>query len=248
MLGDGVGNAWRVALDRVLLPPGIGMRSTYLGRILADARGRTLYWQRDPKAICTDVCLATWSPFAAPWLARPLAGWNVASGADGGKIWAYRGRQLYLHPDDLKPGDTNGLAAGKDWEVAVLDPAPSPPSWVTVQNADMGEVYADARGHTLYVFSGQLDKVRQLVCNDDCIRRNWQTNAAAPNTPRVGDWSAVPSPLGVAGMVWAYKGNVLYTHNRDREPGAVGGDKWAAGVGGGGGGWGPVLRRRDFDE
>jgi hypothetical protein len=28
----------------------------------------------------------------------------------------------------------------------------------------------------------------------------------------------------------------------------VGGDKWAAGVGGGGGGWIPVPRRRDLEE
>ena len=248
MLGDGVGNAWRVALDRIALPPGITMRLMYLGRILADARGRSLYWQHNPQAACARECLENWSPLAAPWLAQPQAAWSIATGTDGGKQWAYRGRRLYLFADDLKPGDTNGLADGKDWQVAVLDPSPPPPSWVTLQSSDMGEVFADARGHTLYVLAGQLEKIRQLLCQDDCIRRNWQTVAAAPNTLRIGDWTAVPSPLGAAGLVWAYKGNVLYIHTRDREPGAIGGDKWATGVGGSGGGWVPVLRRRDFDE
>ena len=55
-------------------------------------------------------------------------------------------------------------------------------------------------------------------------------------------------PTPRAGRVWAYKGNPVYTHTRDRGPGRVGGDKWAAGVGGGGGGWIPVPRRRDLEE
>ena len=249
MLGDGVGNnAWRVALDRIAMPPGITLRSMYLGRILADARGRTLYWQRDKDSTCDEDCTDSWTPLNAPWLAQPQGDWTLLARRDGQKQWAFRDRRLYLHADDLRPGDTAGLAADGQWQVAVLQPLPALPGWVTVQNSDMGEVFADARGHTLYVFAGQLEKTKQLMCNEVCIRRYWQTIAAAPSTQPAGDWTAVAPPLGGTGLVWAYKGNVLYTHARDQEPGAIGGDKWAAGVGGAGGGWVPLLRRRDFDD
>jgi predicted lipoprotein with Yx(FWY)xxD motif len=249
MLGDGAGNnAWRVALERIAMPPGIALRSMYLGRILADARGRTLYWQRDQDAVCDDRCPDSWTPLYAPWLAQPQGDWTLLARRDGQRQWAFRGRRLYLHADDLKPGDTAGLTAGDQWQVAVLDARPAPPGWVTVQNSDMGEVFADARGHTLYTFAGQLEKTKLLMCDDNCIKRFWQTIPAAAGTGPAGDWTAVESPAGGAGRVWAYKGNVLYTHTRDREPGAIGGDKWAAGVGGAGGGWVPLLRRRDFDD
>jgi predicted lipoprotein with Yx(FWY)xxD motif len=248
MLGDGAGNAWRVALNKIAMPPGIALHSMYLGRILADARGHTLYWRHDKDSSCDKGCTDTWTPLYAPWLARPQVDWTLLARRDGQKQWAFRGHGLYLHADDGKPGDSAGLTDGDDWEVAVLHAAAPPPPWVTVQNSDMGEVFADTRGHTLYTFAGQLEKTKQLMCDDTCIRRFWQTIAAAQESRPAGDWTAVASPLGGAGLVWAYKGNVVYTHTRDREPGAIGGDKWAAGVGGGGGGWVPLLRRRDFDD
>ena len=62
----------------------------------------------------------------------------------------------------------------------------------------------------------------------------------------VGDFTVVARKDG--NKQWAYKGNAVYTHLRDKEPGAIGGDKWAAGVGGGGGGFIPMTRRRDFEE
>ncbi len=249
MLGDGVGNAWHVALEKIALPPGVAIRSSYLGRILSDARGRTLYWRRDAKSVCEEKCLDTWVPLYAAWLARGTGDWSVLATRDGQKQWAFRGQALYLHSDDGKPGDTIGLEQDteKAWSVAVLDGASALPAWVTIQNSDMGEVYADARGHTLYTFAGPLEKAK-LLCDERCIQQNWQTIAATADTAPSGDWTAVSALNNAAGRVWAYKGNVLYTHSRDREPGAIGGDKWAAGVGGGGGGWGPLLRRRDFEN
>ncbi len=246
MLGDGVGNAWRVALDKIALPPGFSIRSIYLGRILADARGRSLYWRSTESSNDDQELAPSWSPVYAPWLAQPRGDWTVLARRDGQKQWAFRGHRLFANADDLKPGDTAGLH--KDWQVAVLDAAPDLPSWVTLQNSDMGEVFADERGHTLYTLVGQLDKIRQFTCKDDCVRRNWRTLPAAANTKPSGDWTTVASPLDEAGLVWAYKGNALYVHLRDREPGAIGGDKWAVGAGNTGGAWQPLLRRRDFDE
>ena len=256
MLGDGVGSAWHVALQPVAVPPGLAMRSIYLGRVLTDARGHSLYWRRDEvddraptaKSKCQRECLQAWTPLYAPWMAHPQGDWAVLARDDGQKQWLFRGHRLYRYENDLKPGDSAGLSEDANWEVAVLDAAAPTPSWVTVQNSDMGEVFADAQGHTLYIFNGQLDRTRQLMCDDNCIQKNWRMLPVPPGAKPAGDWAPVDSPLGTKGAVWGYKGNAVYTHTRDREPGAIGGDAWATGVGGSGRGWVPVLRHRDNDE
>ena len=247
-LGDGAGNDWHVALNKLATPPGIAIRSTYLGWILTTAQGQTLYWARDEKVAAGTDLSAPWRPLYAPWMAQARDDWTLAIRDDGQKQWAFRGHRLFLNGEDLRPGDTAGLQRAKGWEVAVLVAAPPLPSWVTLQHSDMGEVFADARGHTLYVVAGGLDKVRQLTCNDECIRRYWQTIPAAANAQPTGHWTLVASPLGAGAPVWAYRGNALFTHARDSEPGAIGGDRWGSGGGNAGPGWAPVLRHRDLEE
>jgi predicted lipoprotein with Yx(FWY)xxD motif len=238
-------------------PPGIALRSIHLGRTLVEARGLTLYWHEDEapksgrvaKLRCVEECLREFQPLPAPLLANAVGEFSPLDREDGPRQWTYRGRPLYLHVGDLRPGDNTGQSAERnEWQAAVLEPAAPLPAWLTIQRADMGEVYADARGFTLYTLAGSLERVRTLICNDECIRRNWRLVPAAANARPSGEWTLVESPLGDGARVWAYKGDALYTHTRDREPGAVGGDKWAAGSGGGGGGWNPLVRRRDYEQ
>ena len=255
-LGDRVGKAWRVAFTPVALAPGTGLRATYLGRVLVDARGHTLYWRDDEKPAagraaeprCKDECLQVWTPLAAPRLGNRVGDWAPVARTDGTMQWTYEGRPLYLMREDLKPGEARGEGVDGTWRAAALERAPPLPSWLSVQSADMGEVFADAQGLTLYTVAGSLDKIRQTTCNDACIAAFWRLVPAAPGAQGTGDWTIVESPAGGGARVWAYKGNPVYTHTRDRGPGRVGGDKWAAGVGGGGGGWIPVPRRRDLEE
>ena len=47
--GDRVGNAWSVAFVPLQTPPGIGLRALFVGRVLVDARGRSLYWRDDER-------------------------------------------------------------------------------------------------------------------------------------------------------------------------------------------------------
>ena len=110
----------------------------------------------------------------------------------------------------------------------------------------MGEVYADSKGLTLYTFAGSLEKTKLTVCDDACINKNWRAIPAETESKSNGEWTTIAAEGG--GLRWAYKGNPVYAHNRDTEPGAIGGDKWAAGVGGGGGGFIPIQRRRDHEE
>lgn len=248
-LGDGVGNAWRVAFEPIYVPPGLNIRAIFAGRVLTDARGMTVYTrtgEEKSQAACDVKCAETWVPLAAPLLANPISDWTALPRTDGTLQWAYKGQRLYLNTKDIKPSDLKGDGVDKVWRAVVLDPAPPLPDWVTTQRADMGEIYADAKGMTLYTFSGVLERTKKTMCDDDCIKKAWSLIPAAPDAKPTGDWTIIAAEDGA--KVWAYKGNQLYTHNRDKEPGAVGGDKWAAGVGGAGGGWGPIQRRRDFEE
>jgi len=255
-LGDRVGQAWSVARIPVRTPPGVAVRSIHLGRVLVDARGLTLYWSDEEKPRdadparprCSGDCLRRWQPLAAPLLANPLGDWRPIDRDDGPRQWTYQGRPVYLSRRDLRPGDSFGDGEEDgSWRAAVLERAAPLPAWVTVQNADMGEIYADAQGSTLYTQAGSLERIRTLLCRDECIKRNWRLVPAAKDAKPSGEWTIVDSPFGDGARVGAYKGDPLYTHSRDRQPGAVGGDKWAAGSGGAGGGWNPLQRRRDYE-
>ena len=258
--GDRVGNAWSVAFVPLQTPPGIGLRALFVGRVLVDARGRSLYWRDDERprderaaeAECERDCLRHWSVVEAPLLANSVGEFRSATRRDGLQQWTYRGKRLYLARADAHPGDTRGDGVDRVWRLAVLEAAPAPPAWVTVQASDMGEVFADAKGATLYTLGLPIEKIRKTTCDENCIRRNWRLVTPAAGATASGEWTLVEPPALLASpgvkSVWAYKGDVLYTHTRDRGPGAIGGDKWAVGASGGTNGWYPVLRRRDYEE
>jgi predicted lipoprotein with Yx(FWY)xxD motif len=239
--GDRVGNAWTLAFAPLSVPPGLAVRSLFAGRTLVDGRGHTLYVRADDKP-CDRPCQKTWTPVAAPLAAGTLGPFSVMAQPDGTPQWAYKGERLFAHTDDYVAGLVR--SADPAWRAVVLEPAPPLPAWVTIQNSDWGEVYADQHGMTLYTFAGDMQKTRELLCNDQCMAV-WKTVAAAERDQPSGEWAPLPAPAG--GKLWAYKGSVVYVHTRDREPGAVGGDKWAAGSGGGGGGFMPIVLRRDYE-
>jgi len=245
--GERLGNAWFAAYDPITLPPGINIRALFVGRTLVDRRGMTLYTrtdEKDGKSACEKACLDAWSPLAAPLAANNMGDWAVLPRSDGTRQWAYQGKRLYFYADDLKPGELKGEGKDNVWRAAILEPAAPLPGWVTVQRSDMGEIYADAKGMTLYVFNGSLEKTMQITCNPECIAANWRAVPAGEDAKPSGDWTIIPDG---AGKRWAYRGNALYTHVRDKQPGAIGGDKWAVGAGGGAA-FNPILLRRDYEE
>jgi predicted lipoprotein with Yx(FWY)xxD motif len=87
-----------------------------LGKVLVDARARTLYlFQADSgtKSACTGACAAAWPPLRVS--GKPVAGSGIAASklgtsarSDGKPQITYNGHPLYLYANDQKPGDTNG--------------------------------------------------------------------------------------------------------------------------------------------
>jgi predicted lipoprotein with Yx(FWY)xxD motif len=106
----------------------VGVRNTSLGRILVDARGRTLYlFEKDKtrRSTCYGPCAAYWPPLLSH--GKPLAGHGVKRSllgttrrANGAKQVTYAGHPLYRYAGDSRSGDTTGEGLqdfGAVWDV-----------------------------------------------------------------------------------------------------------------------------------
>jgi predicted lipoprotein with Yx(FWY)xxD motif len=97
-----------------------------LGKILVDAKGRTVYlFEKDtgPMSTCFGACAADWPPVTTT--GKPTAGSGVNGSmlattkrSDGTSQVVYNGHPLYRYIGDQKAGDTNGQnvnAFGAEW-------------------------------------------------------------------------------------------------------------------------------------
>jgi predicted lipoprotein with Yx(FWY)xxD motif len=94
----------------------VTVRSTTLGKVLADRNGRTLYLfekDRRGKSMCTGSCVSFWPPLLTS--AKPRAGTAVRASllgtikrGDGRRQVTYRGHPLYTFSLDKRAGQTNG--------------------------------------------------------------------------------------------------------------------------------------------
>jgi predicted lipoprotein with Yx(FWY)xxD motif len=97
-----------------------------LGKILVDAKGRTVYlFEKDtgPMSTCSGACAADWPPVTTA--GKPTAGSGVTGSmlattkrSDGTTQVVYNGHPVYRYIGDQKAGDTNGQsvnAFGAEW-------------------------------------------------------------------------------------------------------------------------------------
>jgi predicted lipoprotein with Yx(FWY)xxD motif len=109
--------------------PTLALRTTSLGKVLVDSKGRTLYlFGADTKknqSNCASACAGNWPPAKAP--SKPTVGRGVSKHKlkvikrdDGTKQLSYAGHPLYRYVGDQKPGDVTGQdldAFGGLWHV-----------------------------------------------------------------------------------------------------------------------------------
>jgi predicted lipoprotein with Yx(FWY)xxD motif len=91
-----------------------------LGRILVDAKGRTLYMfvpDKHKRVTCVKVCAAVWPPVKATKGEKIVGTHGVKAkllGSDknpsGGRVVTYAKWPLYLYVADKKPGQATGQA------------------------------------------------------------------------------------------------------------------------------------------
>ncbi len=94
----------------------VGSRVSSLGRILVDARGRTLYlFQRDRRraSTCYGACASIWPPLTTTGKPAAVRGAHAAllgttKRKDAKVEVTYAGHPLYLYAGDAKRGDTKG--------------------------------------------------------------------------------------------------------------------------------------------
>ena len=106
----------------------LSLRATALGKILVDARGRTLYlFERDKRdmSTCSGACLSIWPALTSHGLPTAQRGvlatkLGTIAAAGGNRQVTYDGHPLYYYAGDQKPGDTAGQGLkqfGAEWYV-----------------------------------------------------------------------------------------------------------------------------------
>ena len=109
----------------------VSTRETKLGRILADANGRTLYLFENDKgatSTCNGACASICPPLTAD---KAKAGTGVTAAdlgttkrSDGKTELTYAGHPLYTYAGDQKPGEAAGQGLnqfGAEWYVLAPD-------------------------------------------------------------------------------------------------------------------------------
>jgi predicted lipoprotein with Yx(FWY)xxD motif len=203
---------------------------TVYGEAIADSHGMTLYasdGDRPGKSACDAACAETWSPLAAPRIAKPSGDWSIVTRDDGTKQWAWRGRPLYGFAGDHVPGDVNGDGADGRWH-AVFGARDFLPAGVTIRTTDYGPTFATADGRVLYMevkffynagangTPRHQDSPAPSACSDDCAK-TWRPLIAPADAKPDGDWSIAPRDDGT--RQWAWKGHPLYTYAQDAKSG-----------------------------
>lgn len=230
------------------------------GRLLVDNREYSVYtWDGDEPntSNCYDDCLDHWTPVAAPALAADTDQWTVIRRSSGTRQWAFRGQPLYTHKND--PGSRSFVGGDEPdwrnpkWHNTYTQRAVVPPDAFTVQDAEFGgQVLADARGRTLYLYNCNDDSLVQLACDHPDAPQEYRLAICGNGDPAVcletfpyviaesdaksesSLWSVMAidpetghraaSGQDNALQVWAYRGRPVYTYAGDREAGVTNGD------------------------
>jgi predicted lipoprotein with Yx(FWY)xxD motif len=115
VIGVGVAGA-QSATPSISRATTVKAAGSLLGRIVVDAKGRTLYlFEKDARgrSSCSGACAQAWPPLLTS--GKPSAGkgasaslLGVTQRANGVRQVTYRGHPLYRFYGDTRPGQTNG--------------------------------------------------------------------------------------------------------------------------------------------
>ena len=236
------------------VPPGFAVKTTSSGRLLTTDKNYSVYtYDKDTptQSMCDPSCARTWTPLIAPQLAQAQGEWSTIERSAGVRQWTFRGKPLYTYAMDTNQWGQEGSDV-PGWRNVYTQRVPPPPAGFTVHDTIMGQVLADHRGMTIYVYNCGDDSVDQLSCDhpDDtqvyrlamcgggdaarCLQ-NWPYVPADRNAtsngrawtvmqidPKTGHRAAAGQPDALS--VWAYRERPVYTYAGDRQPGDVNGD------------------------
>ncbi|MDP5052732.1 MAG: hypothetical protein NWP69_02975 [Congregibacter sp.] len=242
------------------VPAGFKVIPSTTGRLLVNKDEYSVYaWDGDEpnKSNCDQACLMTWTPVSAPGIATDRGEWTVVKQPSGFKQWAFRGEPLYTHNNDTGTRSFAGSDVpdwqNPQWHNVYTQRAVTPPDEFTVQDVEFGgQVLADSRGKSIYLYNCRDDSMAQLACdhpgasqdyrmaicgNGDPIvcRRTFPYVTAQPNASSASKlWSVIAIDPDTGRLatgdqedvlhVWAYRRRPVYTYVGDGEPGVTNGD------------------------
>jgi predicted lipoprotein with Yx(FWY)xxD motif len=128
LVAAALGGTSSAAPPRASKGPLVALGRTALGKVLVDARGRTLYlFEKDKrgKSACYGACAAYWPPLLSPAKARPGTGVRASllggtRRAAGKRQVTYAGHALYTFVGDRRPTQATGEGLtdfGGSWDV-----------------------------------------------------------------------------------------------------------------------------------
>jgi predicted lipoprotein with Yx(FWY)xxD motif len=219
----------------------VQLRQTAFGKVLVDARGRTLYLftpDRGKKSVCYGSCAAAWPPLLVR--GRPTGGTGVKASLlgvtmrkNGTHQVTYAGHPLYLFAGDRKAGQVNGQGLQSVWWVVSatgtkvtkkVSARQTASTTVALRQTSLGKVLVDARGLTLYLYTP--DTGGSSTCYGQCAA-SWPP-LLAKGKPAAGA-GARGSLLGTTRrtdgtLQVTYAGHPLYTFASDAKAGDVNGE------------------------
>ncbi len=235
---------WNVAtlypLNDVKVPPGFAVKEIpdAAAFALVDNNGHTVYAFGGENAATAEN--GTWTPMAAPQMARPVGEFSFLMRDDGIRQWTFNGRPLFTYKGDLAPTYANGFGVDGRFDVAAVAKYHLP-AGVTLQNTPgQGRVLATAEGMTLYRRDGHIlqsggghslrrgQPARPAVgrdlgtdprCSSGC--ESWHPFLAPADAQPRGFWNVAGREDGT--RQWTYQGYALWTYDGDQKPGDMNG-------------------------
>ncbi|MFK7830110.1 MAG: hypothetical protein AB8B57_10055 [Congregibacter sp.] len=242
------------------IPAGFKVVSSTTGRLLVNNKEYSVYsWDGDGpnQSNCHTECLKDWTPVPAPEIAVDRGEWSVVKQASGSRQWAFRSRPLYTYNKD--PGSRSFVGSdvpdwrNPEWHNVYTQRTVTPPEEFTVQDVEFGgQVLADARGRSVYIYNCKDDSLAQLACDHPDAAQDYRMAICGNGDPAVCQttfpyiialadarsesrlWSVMAidpitgrratSDQDGALFVWAYRQRPVYTYVGDREPGTTNGD------------------------
>jgi predicted lipoprotein with Yx(FWY)xxD motif len=232
------------------VPPAFRVATTVRGRMLLTETRYSVYESDHDgpnQSNCVDACALTWLPILAPHSAQPQGDWSIVERAPGVRQWAFRKKPLYTYAGDTGAAKFDGADDVSGWHNVYTQVTPPPPKDFKIQATMNGDVLADARGKTVYIYRCGEDSADMMPCdtlespqqyrfavcgNSDVAKclKTWPYVVASPSvTSDSRLWSAVwvdpntgrraQANQPGALRVWAYRDRPVYTYAGDREPG-----------------------------
>jgi len=233
---------WRTVAVPRRMPPGLKLVRKLDGLMLGDITDRLVFTPTSKSAANN----ADFVPVEASELDLPFDEWTVTTRPDGIQQWAYNKKPLY-RPKDIAHISQN-VASGK-WQPIVIYKSSGKPKAITLHMTvpEIGWVYADPNGKTLYMMTCNEQALDRLPCDEvgdpasywsamcgtaEQCAQEWRPLLAAASEKPVGPWKVaqVPSPpfkevTGAYGVdvptvsAWTFYGRPVYTFRSDKAPG-----------------------------